>query len=189
MPTRRYVKIAAQNPPAADLQRLKLIQGSVGLAKRGHDGLQLVCPKSRQHAWGGGARHRAQCQPRSRTRWGAVTDLADARGPGVGGKRSDEPGRASARPAPDVPGHPYDRRRHAGVLGVRTASDGGARRANLDRCLSASSRSSGIKVCLCVNIAKARGHIPPKPIPPATAQTDAAGTRFPPRAADRCSAF
>jgi len=43
MLTRRYVKIAAQNPPAADLQRLKLIQGSVGLAKRGHDGLQLVC--------------------------------------------------------------------------------------------------------------------------------------------------
>ncbi|VXC97241.1 hypothetical protein SPHINGOT1_270018 [Sphingomonas sp. T1] len=35
MPTRRYVKIAAQNPPAADLQRLKLIQGSVGFAKRG----------------------------------------------------------------------------------------------------------------------------------------------------------
>jgi hypothetical protein len=35
MPTRHYVKIAAQNPPAADLQRLKLIQGSVGFAERG----------------------------------------------------------------------------------------------------------------------------------------------------------
>lgn len=166
-----------------------LIQGGVGFAERGARRPPTCLPEIWQHAWGGGAGHRAQCQPRPRTRWGTATDLADARGPGVGGKRSDEPGRASARPAPDVPGHPYDRRRHAGVLGVRTASDGGARRANLNRCLSASSRSSGIKVCLCVNIAKARGHIPPKPIPLATAQTDAAGTRFPPRAADRCSAF
>ena len=35
MPTRRYVKIAAENPPAAASRRLKLIRGSVVLAKRG----------------------------------------------------------------------------------------------------------------------------------------------------------
>jgi len=51
------VKIAAEKPAAADLQRRKLIQGSVGFAERGATTVSNLLPAIWQHAWGGGAGH------------------------------------------------------------------------------------------------------------------------------------